>query len=445
MKEKIAYVLAMEGYVYGFPLVMMDVTREVITATSKSGEYKAPINQFGRIRTYVDPDFKDLVRISVDSLWSHAFLDLGKEPMIVTIPDTKDRYIVMQALNMWTDDFASLDTRTPNMKSGNFLIAGPAWNGMAPKEVKATFRCSTRYAWILVQIFASSPQDFPEIHALQDQLAVTPLSAWGKPYMPPGDVPIDPYVDTSAAPYDQVRLMTGEMFFKRLAKLLKDNPPYPDDSKMIRKLKKLGVEAGKGFHPGKIDPAVLEGINQAPPDVWKKFAISPFEMDAVNGWINMLNLGRYGTDYRTRAFAAYMELGALTSDDVIYPSAFVDGEGNVLDGSREYIIHFEKDGMPPSRAGVWSISPYRENFYVQNSIERYGILSSMHLKISEDGSLDIYIQAKSPGTDKEANWLPCPPSGPFNLTIRVYQPNKEILDGTYKLPPVKRAWLHHLR
>jgi len=130
---------------------------------------------------------------------------------------------------------------------------------------------------------------------------------------------------------------------------------------------------------------------------------------------------------------------------VIYPSAFVDGEGNVLDGSREYIIHFEKDGMPPSRAGVWSISPYRESFYVRNSIERYGILSSMHLKISEDGSLDIYIQAKSPGTDKEANWLPCPPSGPFNLTIRVYQPNKEILDGTYKLPPVKRAWLHHLR
>ena len=445
MKEKIAYVLAMEGYVYGFPLVMMDVTREVITATSKSGEYKAPINQFGRIRTYVDPDFKDLVRISVDSLWSHAFLDLGKEPMIVTIPDTKDRYIVMQALNMWTDDFASLDTRTPNMKSGNFLIAGPAWNGMAPKEVKATFRCSTRYAWILVQIFAASPQDFQEIHDLQDQLAVTPLSAWGKPYMPPGNVPIDPNVDTSAAPYDQVRLMTGEMFFKRLAKLLKDNPPYPDDSKMIGKLKKLGVEAGKGFHPGKIDPAVLEGINQAPPNVWTKFAISPFEMDAVNGWINMLNLGRYGTDYRTRAFAAYMELGALTSDDVIYPSAFVDGEGNVLDGTREYIIHFEKDGMPPSRAGVWSISPYRESFYVRNSIERYGILSSMHLKISEDGSLDIYIQAKSPGTDKEANWLPCPPSGPFNLTIRVYQPNKEILDGTYKLPPVKRAWLHHLR
>ncbi len=348
---------------------------------------------------------------------------------------------MMQALNMWTDDFASLGTRTPDMKSGNFLIAGPTWDGMAPKEVKATFRCSTRYAWVLVQIFAASPQDFPEIHALQDQLAVTPLSAWGKPYMPPSDVPIDPYVDTSAAPYDQVRLMTGEMFFKRLAKLLKDNPPYPDDAKMIGKLKKLGVEAGKGFHPGKIDPAVLEGINQAPPDVWKKFAISPFEMDAVNGWINMLNLGRYGTDYRTRAFAAYMELGALTSDDAIYPSAFVDGEGNVLDGaastssiSRRMDCHRRAPESGPSRhIGRTSMCKTPSN-----ATESY---LRCTLNISEDGSLDIYIQAKSPGADKEANWLPCPPSGPFNLTIRVYQPNKDILDGRYKLPPVKRGAL----
>ena len=153
----------------------------------------------------------------------------------------------------------------------------------------------------------------------------------------------------------------------------------------------------------------------------------------------MLNLGRYETDYRTRAFVAYMGLGALTSDNAVYPSAFVDGEGKVLDGAGKYVIHFEKGGLPTSRAGVWSISPYRENFYVQNSIERYGILSSMPLEYNQDGSLDVYVQAKSPGADREANWLPCPPSGPFNLTIRVCQPDKDILDGRYKLQPVKRV------
>jgi len=225
VKEEVAYLLGMECYVYGFPLVMMDVTNGVLTATSKSGEYKAPINQFGRIRTYVSPDFKDVVRISVNSLWSFAVLDLDKEPLVASHPDTKGRYIVLQLMNMWTDDFGSIGSRTTGTGAGNFLLAGPKWNGTAPSDIKDVYRCPTRFAWLLVQMSAAGPQDFPEIHAPQDQLQLTPLSAWGKPYTPPDDVPINPAVDLTATPYDQVQLMTGEMFFKRLALLLKDNPP----------------------------------------------------------------------------------------------------------------------------------------------------------------------------------------------------------------------------
>jgi len=429
IRQEAAYLLGEEEYVYGFPLVMMDVTRQVITAASKSGEYSAPINQFGRIRTYVNPDFKNVVRISVNSLWSHGFLDLDQEPMIVTIPDPGSRYMVVQALNMWTDDFASVGTRTPDMK----------WTGTAPPGIKATFRSSTRYGWVLVQISAAGPADFPAIHALQDQLKITPLSAWGKPYAPPASVPVDPMVDLTATPFDQVRIMTGEMFFRRLAKLLKDNPPYPADSWMIKKLKLLGIEPGKDFDPGKLDPQVRKGINEVPWNVWKLMAEGPYTMSAVNGWVNMTNLGRYGTDYNTRAFIAYAGLGALTSDDCAYPSAFVDGDGHALDAAYNYVIHFPKGQLPPSATNVWSISQYRENFYVHNKLNRYGILSSMPLKYNADGSLDIYVQAKSPGPDKESNWLPTPPSGAFNLSTRVYQPKKELLDGTYNLPQVTRV------
>ncbi len=439
VEETKAYIYGMESYVYGFPLVMMDVTRAVMTATPNSGEYSAPINQFGRIRTVVSPDFKNVVRISVNSLWTHGFLDLQKEPMIVTIPDTKGRYIVMQALNMWTDDFASVGTRTPATNAGNYLIAGPDWNGTAPPDVKAVFRCSTRYAWVLVQISAGGPQDYPAIHALQDQIKVTPLISWGKPYTPPRNVPVDATADITATPYDQVRLMTGEMFFKRLAALLKDNPPYPGDTKALEKLKKIGIELGRDFDPSSLDAATLKGINMASEEVWLKFAQGIYEAPTVHGWMNALNIGKYGTDYQTRALIAWFGLGALTSDDAVYPSAFTDGDGKVLDGAQKYIMHFEKNGVPPSHVGVWSISPYRENFYVRNSINRYGILSSMPLKYNADGSLDVYIQAKSPGPDKEANWMPCPPGLPFNLTTRVYQPKKEILDGTYQLPPVKKV------
>ncbi|SRR5713101_7521638 len=208
---------------------------------------------------------------------------------------------------------------------------------------------------------------------------------------------------------------------------------------MLEKLKKFGIEPSKEFDTSKLDRAIIKGLNDAPGEVWLKFQQGPYDTPAVNGWINILNIGRYGTDYDTRALIAWLGLGAPTSDDAVYPSAFVDGDGNVLDGGAKYILHFGRGELPPSASGVWSVSPYRGNFYVRNSINRYGILSGMPLKYNADGSLDIYIQATTPGADKEANWLPCPPSLPFNLTIRAYQPSKPLLDGSYKIPPVKRV------
>ena len=436
VKEEAAYLVGMEEYVYGYPLVMMDVTREVTTAATTSGEYSAPINQFARIRTYVSPDYKNVVRISVNSLWSFGFVDLDVEPAIVSLPDMDGRYIVMQAVNMWTDDFGTAGTRTNGGKAANYIIVGPKWNGTAPKDVDQLWKCSTRYAWVLVQMAAASPADFPAVHVKQDQLKITPLSSWGRPYTPPSNVPVNPNADLTATPFDQVRLMTGATFFARLAKILPDNPPYSSDDKMIERLKKLGVEAGKPFDPTKLDPGILKGINEAPAEVNKKFVTGPYEMNAVNGWINMLNLGAYGKDYSTRAFIANVGLGALPKEDAVYPSAFVDSTGTALDGDHKYVMHFPKDRLPPSAVNVWSISPYRDNFYVRNVLNRYGILSSMPLKYNGDGSLDVYLQKDSPGKDKESNWLPVPPSGSYNVTVRVYRPKQSIIDGTYHLPPL---------
>lgn len=438
-KEAVAYVAGLKEYVYGYPLVMMDVTREVLTASSTSGQYSAPINQFGRIRTYVDPDFKNVVRISVNSLWSHAFVDLDQEPMIVSVPNMDGRYIVVQGLNMWTDVFMAAGTRTNGGKAANYLIAGPKWNGAPPKDVDRAFKCTTRYAWVLVQMSAESPADFPPIHAKQDQLRITPLSAWGTNYTPPANVPVNPDVDLTATPFEQVKLMTGEVFFNRLAKVLADNPPYFADTRMIKLLMKFGVEPGKSFDATELDPGSLKGINLVPFQVYKLFDAGPYTMKTANGWINMLNLGAYGTDYQTRAYVAFMGLGALPKEDAVYPTAFVDSTNTPLDGSHNYIMHFNKGELPRSKVSVWSISPYRGNFYVKNSLNRYGILSSMPLKYNPDGSLDVYLQRSSPDADKESNWLPIPPSGAFNLTVRSYQPEKSMLDGTYKLPPVVKV------
>jgi hypothetical protein len=156
------------------------------------------------------------------------------------------------------------------------------------------------------------------------QIKITPLSAWGKPHTPPATVPIDPNVDLIATRYDQLRLMTGEMFFKKLAQLMKENPPYTAaDKDMLERLKKIGVEPGKDFDPSKLEPGIRKGIDEAPVRVWMKFFVGPYGMKAPNGWINMVNIARYGTDYQIRAYVAYLCLGAGIADDIVYPSAFV--------------------------------------------------------------------------------------------------------------------------
>ena len=201
-REAIAYLMGMQSYVYGYPLVMMDVTREVLTAASapNADGTAAPINQLAKMPHYVSPDFKNVVRISLNSLWTTGWLDLDKEPIVLSAPNTKDRYFVFSVMNMWTDVFASIGNRATGTSAADFLIAGPNWKGAAPAGIKDTFRSSTRYAWALGQTQANGPADFPAVNAIQEGYKLTPLSAWGKSYTPPTNVPVDSKVDLQVTP-----------------------------------------------------------------------------------------------------------------------------------------------------------------------------------------------------------------------------------------------------
>ncbi len=164
------------------------------------------------------------------------------------------------------------------------------------------------------------------------------------------------------------------------------------------------------------------------------------KLKTENGWIVIpKDFANYGTDYETRAGIALIGLGGIRPHDVVYPTAFVDGDNKPLDGANRYVLHFDKGQTPPTNA-TWSVSMYDpQGYYVPNAINRYNLAAWMPLKYNADGSLDLYIQASSPGADKEANWLPAPASGPFNLTVRIYWPTEAVLDGTYKLPPVRKV------
>lgn len=428
-----------EAYVYAFPMIMMDLTKETSTAVSRPGEFTAPINQFSVMTHYPDASFRAVVRTGLDTLFACAWADLDKEPLVLSVPDTNDRYYVIALFDMWSNVFASIGKRTTGTGAGNFLIAGPGWQGTPPADVKQVFRSPTRFVWVNGQMQANGPNDYEVVNALQKQYKLTPLSSWGQPYMPPSEVPIAAGVDTKTPTLDQVQKMDAAAYFGRLARLIQDNPPAAADTAMIEKLKDIGIEREHAFDITKVDPNIAQGLQRAMA-AFELLEKGVKKLKTENGWIVMpKNMADYGTDYTTRAGIALVGLGAIQPRDVVYPTAFLDGDDKPLDSANRYVLHFDKGQTPPTNA-TWSISMYDpQGFYVPNAISRFNLAAWMPLKYNADGSLDIYIQTNSPGADKEANWLPAPPHGPFNLTVRDYWPKEAMLGGTYKLPPVKKV------
>lgn len=437
LREGRAWWYGLNAYVYGFPLVMMDLTKEASTAVPTAGEFTAPVNQFSVMTHYPDASFRAVARTGLDTLFAVAWADLDAEPLVLSVPDTGGRYYVIALFDMWSNVFASIGMRTTGTAAAHFLIAGRGWKGTPPADVKATFRSPTRFVWVNGQMQANGPQDYDAVNTLQKQYRLTPLSAWGQAWTPPAEVPVAAGADVKTPPMERLRSMDAGAYFGRLARLMNDNPPAAADGPMLEKLKAIFIEAGKDFDIGSVDPRVAKGLQRAMGTlgILQKGVT---KLKTVNGWIVMpKNMGDYGTDYQTRAGIALVGLGAIQGKDVTYPTAFLDGDGKPLDAANRYVLHFDAGQTPPTNV-TWSVSMYDpQGFYVPNVINRYNLAAWMPLQRNPDGSLDLYVQSSSPGADKGSNWLPAPPSGPFNLTVRNYWPQDAALDGTYKLPPVK--------
>lgn len=435
------YAIAREAYYYAYPIVSMDATLRQATnvpdATAIS--MRAPLNQFAHARAYPKADEKDVVRYNFDTLYSFAWVDLSREPIVLSVPDTQGRYYLLPMLDMWTDVFSVVGSRTTGTKAGTFVIVAPGWSGPLPDGIRK-IQAPTSVIWILGRTKTDGPADYANVHKVQDGYRLTPLSQWGKDYAPPRNTAIDPAVDDKTPPLLQVNRLDGVGMLARLADLLTKHPPHPNDYPILFRLRALGVEPGKPLDAAKLDPQTASIINKAAKDA---LAHMPVQMrrngDFVNGWnIGREHMGAYGVAYLWRATIALGGLGANLAEDAVYPVAFVDGEGKELSGANRYVLHFDKGQTPPANA-FWSITMYdKDGFQVPNAINRFAVGSYDKLTFNPDGSLDIYVQADSPGKDKEANWLPAPKAA-FQPTMRIYSPRAEVLDGTWAPPPFKKV------
>jgi len=438
-KEGRPWFHATQAYVYGFPMLMMDLTRESATSVSTAGQFGAPTNQFAVMTEYPDTSFHDVVRTGLDTLFAVAWADLDKEPLVLSVPDTDGRYYVIALFDMWTNIFASIGSRTTGTGAGDFLIVGPKWRGVPPDDVKQVYRSPSRYVWVNGQMRADGPTEYEVVNPLQKQYKLTPVSEWGNQYTPPREVPYIANPETEISPLERIRKMDAGEYFGRLARLLKDNPPLPADDSMVDILKSLGIEPGKDFDISRTDASSVRALQRA----MGTFALlekAVHVMPTNDGWAVMPDdIGDYGTDYMNRAGIAFVGLGAVQPIDVSYPVAFNDSDDDPFDGTGRYVLHFAKDQIPPTDV-IWSVSMYDpDGFYVPNALNRYNLSAWMPLKYNEDGSLDIYIQADSPGADKESNWLPAPASGTFNLVTRIFWPDESVLDHTWQMPGVKKV------
>jgi hypothetical protein len=433
---------AVEAYLYGYPLVTFDMVRMQNTNVAEAGAENAPMGQLIKMRSYPAVDNHCCAAPNADTLYTMAWFDLSEEPWIVTMPNMGKRYYILPFLDGWSEVFHVASQPLNGGDARTFAITGPGWAGALPEGV-TEIKSSTAMVWMLGRIYSTgTKEDYAEVHALQDAFDLRPLSAWGQDWTPPkGEV--DSAVDMKTAVRTQVNGLDAEAYFDRLAKLMALNPPKPEDEEMVARMRALRIVPGQDFDPGKLRFLTRELLETVPKRAQLRAGIRLKRTDTQNGWLYFTDgVGNWGTDYELRAMANLLGPGWNRPSDAIYPISQHDAHGHEYDGAEhDYVIRFAPGQLPPAK-GFWSLAIYdKDMFFVPNSINRYAVGSHTALKHNADGSIHIHIQAISPGTDKEANWLPAP-KGQFQLVLRLYDPATtppSILDGSWTPPPVERA------
>jgi hypothetical protein len=438
LTEEEAFQLGIEAYIYGYPLVVMDSVRRVSTNVAEPQGMSAPMGQFGHARSFPDASKRVIAGASVDTLYSLAWLDLSRDAYVLRLPNANGRFYLMPILDGWTEVVGNPGTRTTGDKAGAYAITGPQWAGELPAGV-TQIKSNTNMLWIVGRTYTSgTPQDYDALQAMQDQYTLVPLALFGKPNPPPEKGVVDPNIDMMTPPRDQIDKLDAAEFFKRLARLIKDNPPTSEDAPMVAILTRLGIV--DDFDISKVPASEAQGLSRVPATARKKILGHYAAQKQANGWIVSTGSGHYGTDYLQRALVAYIGVGGNLPADGFYPIARFDGEGKVLNSASRYMMHFTKADIPPINSqGFWSITIYdKEYFLAPNAINRYSLSSRDKFEQNPDGSMDLYIQKEPPSADKQSNWLPTP-DGEFILMMRLYWPKDDAVNGAWVPPATRRV------
>ena len=428
--------IAVEAYLYLYPLVLMETTRRVSTnwrAGVRSGV--GPMGTLVNARSFPPATFRTIVRPNFDTLYSTAWLDLTIEPYVISLPALRDRFFMLPIYDMWTDVVASPGTRTHGGEPLTVALCAPDWRGTLPDDV-SRIDATTPVVWVLGRTETRGVGDFGAVHALQDQMRLAPLSSWPNAANVTGER--DDRIDMRTAPMRQVDAMSTHEFFATAARLARRHPPHATDWSMVARMARVGFVVGQDFDLAGQPDVVVEAFEAAPDRARRTIAerahtIAP----QVHGWSTMDDLGVYGNAYAKRALVAQRGLGANPVEESLYPNLLFDAGGDPLHGSHRYVLRFARQEIPPVDA-FWSLTVYdRHGFPVANEIDRYALGDRDDLVFGHDDSLEILLAHERPTDEWMPNWLPVPADG-FAVTLRLYLPRDAALFGQWHPPAAQR-------
>lgn len=423
--EADAYALGISLYSWGYALVRMErVAREYTNVPSPkpATSYRAPLNQIGWAEALATSAAKDMPTANNDTFYMSAIVTLD-EPYILSVPDTDDRYYVIDVFNMWQELEHYIGRRTTGTGAGQFAIVPPGWGEALPPGV-TRLDVTTDKVWLWGRLHVKQGEDVAPLLALQKQFRMRPLS--GTP------------ARTTLEPMPSI---AGDAlgFITHLAFALRSNAIKPSDEALFAQFTRIGLTA-TGFDASVLRPEARRGLVRALADA-PAVAMSSFASTATrrNGWDWVTGLDSFGFNYPLRAMVAGPYLGGNGEKEAMYPIRSVDADGKVLNGASRYQVKFDR--LPPVGA-FWSLTMYNgaDKMLVDNPIDRYKVgTDTQGLTAAADGSVTIPIQRDRPDGEAAANWLPAP-KGDFYVILRLYQPSDEILDGGYPLPQVTKVY-----
>ncbi len=443
-----AKAIALEAYVYGFPMVVNYKTMYMSSVDKESPGYKAPFNHLDcEARVYTPAD-KVVVTPNSDTPYCMFWVDLRSEPVVISVPGMEpERFYHFQLIDLYTHNFSYTGMLTTGNGAGEFIVAGPDWKGEKPAGIKDVIYCETDIFFCVVRTQLFGPEDIDNVKNIQDSYGLRTLSSYLGEDAPP-----------AAPAVEFPEWKEGEQFnagaFEYIDFMLSLVDPVPEEKELFKRFARIGLGTGEKFDISRFSPEIKKALE----DGVKEGFESIEEFIARESGDPLFSARIFGTReflkesaaknfdlpdfYLMRAAAAHMGLYGNSGAEAIYPAYLIDGDGEKLDASKhDYTLTFPEGGFPPVKA-FWSLTMYvgQTQLLIDNTLGRYLVNSPMMDRFEKeaDGSIIFHIRKESPGKEKESNWLPAP-GGSFYMVLRLYGPEQEALEGRWTPPAVQKV------